>query len=152
VSTNQRLRVLPKLYRVDFVEEGRLPADDAWIAVVRAPEGVTVVREVSSEPMSRPVSGSEAGAAEVGHAGGDERWVALYGGDTAHGLDLPGMLAALVGPLGQAGIPVFVASTFHADLVLVPSERLSDAAGVLRAAGHSVDSGDSVASGIESEL
>jgi hypothetical protein len=142
VSTNQRLRVLPNLYRVDFVGDGRLPADDAWIAVVRAPEGVTVVREVASEPISEPVSGSGAGSAEAGDAGGDERWVALYGGDSAHGLDLPGMLAALVGPLGRAGIPVFVASTFHADLVLVPRERMVEAAGVLRAAGHSVDSGD----------
>ncbi|MFM9633190.1 MULTISPECIES: ACT domain-containing protein [Streptomyces] len=48
------------------------------------------------------------------------------------------MLAAVVGPLGSAGIPVFVASTHASDLVLVPVERYDEAASVLRAAGHEI--------------
>ena len=59
-------------------------------------------------------------------------------GDTAHGLDLPGMLAALLEPLAAAAVPVFVASTFHADLVLVPESDTGRAVEALRAAGHTV--------------
>ncbi|MFJ3726495.1 ACT domain-containing protein [Streptomyces sp. NPDC090045] len=68
-----------------------------------------------------------------------EIWAALYSGDTAHGLDVPGMLAMLLSPLAEGGVPVFVASTYNADLILVPRDRLEDAAGVLRATGHRVD-------------
>ncbi|WP_084713173.1 ACT domain-containing protein [Streptacidiphilus rugosus] len=94
-------------------------ADD-WLALVRAPEGrLTVIRaERSHDPA------------------GLERWRALYGGDTAHGLDVPGMLAALLNPLAAAAVPVFVASTYAADLVLVPAARLGEATAALRAAGH----------------
>jgi hypothetical protein len=89
------------------------------MAAVRAPEGLTVIREAS--------------------AGADgEHWVALYSGETAHAVDVPGMLAALISPLAAAGIAVFVASTFHADLVLVPLARQADAVKVLRSAGHEV--------------
>jgi hypothetical protein len=79
VLVAQRLRVLPSFYSVDFIENGRLPADDNW--------------------------------------------------------------TALVGPLAQAKVPVFVASTMQADLVLVPFERPGEAVDVLRAAGHEVDDG-----------
>jgi uncharacterized protein len=49
-----------------------------------------------------------------------------------------GMLSAIVAPLADGGMPVMVASTFHADLVLVPAERLDDAVSALRAARHRV--------------
>ncbi|GAB7182043.1 hypothetical protein ATKI12_1874 [Kitasatospora sp. Ki12] len=122
-TTTQHLRVLPEVFCVER------PADEAaalaarWIALVRAPEGVTVVREADERTDGASV----------------ERWKALYGGDTAHALDLPGMLAGLLGPLAGAGVPVFVASTYDADLVLVPAGRLADAVAALRAAGHRVD-------------
>ena len=67
---------------------------------------------------------------------GTERWSAFYGGDTAHGLDAPGMLAALLTPLAADGVPVFVASTFYADLVLVPAAKVSTALAALQSAGH----------------
>jgi uncharacterized protein len=120
MSTSQRLRVLPCPYVLDFAEDGSLPADAQWTALVRAPEGLTVVREAPS-------------------AFGDGLWAGLYGGETAHGLDVPGMLAALVGPLARAGIAVFVVSTFHADLLLVPYERLQEAVEVLCDAGHEME-------------
>lgn len=66
-----------------------------------------------------------------------DRWVGLHG-DDPHDLDLSGTLAAVVGPLGSAGVPVFVASTHASDLVLVPAARYDEAAKVLRAAGHEV--------------
>ena len=46
------------------------------------------------------------------------------------------MLAALLTPLAGGQIPVFVASTFHADLVLVPAAMVPAATDALRAAGH----------------
>jgi hypothetical protein len=117
----QRLRLVPGRFAVEHLPAAVAPPN-GWIAQVRAPEGLTVVREV--------VERESAGA---------ELWRALYGGDTAHGLDLPGMLAALLEPLAAAAVPVFVASTFHADLVLVPESDAERAVAALRAAGHTVD-------------
>lgn len=115
----QRLRVLPD--RLGLARRpGSAPPDDLdWVALVRAPEGLTIVHR----------------AAEA-----EEPWVALYP-DDAHALDLPGMLAGVVAPLGAAGVPVFAASTWAADLVLVPEPRLADALEALRAAGHTISPG-----------
>lgn len=44
-------------------------------------------------------------------------------------------------PLADAGVPVILASTFEADVVLVPAARLGEAASTLRAAGHHVEHG-----------
>lgn len=117
----QRLRLVPGRFAVEHLPAAVAPPT-GWIAQVRAPEGLTVVREV------------------VEHEPEDGKlWRALYGGDTAHGLDLPGMLAALLEPLAAAAVPVFVASTFQADLVLVPEPDTERAVEALRAAGHTVD-------------
>ncbi|MDL4821360.1 ACT domain-containing protein [Actinomadura opuntiae] len=118
MSAAQHLHIVPSEFMVEHLPNATFPEDDEWIALVRAPEGLTVVREAS--PFAEA-----------------ERWVGFYG-DAGHGLDLPGMLAAVVGPLAGAGVPVFVASTYHADLVLVPDHRLKDATQALRDAGHRV--------------
>lgn len=118
--TAQRLGVVPSVFAVEHLPHATFPEDDEWIALVRAPEGLTIVRETWP-------------------TGSGERWIGLYGGATAHGLDAPGMLAAVVGPLAEAAIPVFVASTYHADLVLVPDHRIDEAITALESAGHSVD-------------
>jgi uncharacterized protein len=119
----QRLRLVPGRFAVEHLPAAVAPPN-GWIAQVRAPEGLTVVREVVEH------ENEDAG---IG------LWRALYGGDTAHGLDLPGMLAALLEPLAAAAVPVFVTSTFHADLVLVPESDTERAIEALRAAGHTVD-------------
>jgi hypothetical protein len=49
-----------------------------------------------------------------------------------------GMLSAIVAPLAAGGVPVWVASSFDGDLVLIPAERLDEAVGVLHDAGHYV--------------
>ncbi|WP_067545084.1 ACT domain-containing protein [Nocardia crassostreae] len=116
--TSQRLRIVPSQFVVEHLPNSTFPEDDEWIALVRAPEGLTVVRE--APPWAD-----------------GERWKGFYG-DDSHGLDQPGMLAALVGPLAEARISVFVASTYHADLVLVPEHRLDAAADALREAGHRI--------------
>ena len=117
----QRLRLVPGRFAVEHLPAAVAPPN-GWIAQVRAPEGLTVVREVVEHEAE------EAGL-----------WRALYGGETAHGLDLPGMLAALLEPLAAAAVPVFVASTYHADLVLVPETDAERAVAALRDAGHTVD-------------
>ncbi|MGW7050462.1 ACT domain-containing protein [Streptomyces sp. NPDC054887] len=115
-TSRRQLRVLPGYFAVERAASLKtLTDDDAWLALVRAPEGLTAIRR--------------AGPDEAG-----ETWSALYGGDDPHGLDVPGVLAGLLGPLAAAGVPVFVASTYDADVVLVPRRRLDDAAEALR--GH----------------
>ncbi|MQY03201.1 ACT domain-containing protein [Actinomadura macrotermitis] len=117
--TSQHLKIVPGSFVLEHLPNATLPEDDEWVALVRAPEGLTVVRE--APPF-----------------GGAEEWTGFYGAESAHGLDVPGMLAALLTPLAEAGISVFVASTFHADLVLVPTRKAADAAAALKAAGHRV--------------
>lgn len=121
-QTPQHLRIVSPVFIIEHLSHAASPEDD-WIVLVRAPEGLTVVRTV------RPLDSGE-------------RWIGFYGGATAHDLDVPGMLSALVKPLAEAAIPVFVASTSHADLVLVPQQRKHQAVIVLEGAGHQVESGD----------
>ncbi|MBN0039852.1 ACT domain-containing protein [Cellulosimicrobium cellulans] len=115
--TSLDLHVVPDRFLLAHVPGATFPEDDEWVALVRAPEGLTVVRHAS--PFDEA-----------------ERWAGFYG--SAHGLEATGVLASVVGPLAEAGIPVFVTSTFHADLVLVPEARLDPATRALRDAGHAV--------------
>jgi uncharacterized protein len=119
MSASQRLAVVSAPFLIEHLPHATLPEDDEWIALVRAPEGLTVIREAP-------------------HYVENDRWFGFYGGAATHGLQKTGMLAALIGPLTEAEIPVFAASTYHADLVLVPEHRLEDAVTALKAAGHEV--------------
>ncbi len=49
---------------------------------------------------------------------------------------LVGVLASLVGPLAEAGVPVFVVSTFDTDYVMVKEASFEAAIGTLRRHGH----------------
>lgn len=49
-----------------------------------------------------------------------------------------GVLASLAGPLADAGIPVFVVSTYDTDYLLVPEPHATRAAEVLTDAGHRI--------------
>jgi hypothetical protein len=53
-------------------------------------------------------------------------------------LSLTGVLVSIAVPLAEANINVFAISTFDTDYVLVKAERLAEASGVLRNAGHVV--------------
>ncbi len=119
----QRLRVLPGRFVAEHLPADAATPDASWLSLVRAPDGLTVIR--SAHPDGLPDAAG--------------RWVALYSGDTAHAPEATGMLGALLVPLAQAGVPVLVASTYVADLVLVPEHRRDDATRALRAAGHHVD-------------
>jgi len=116
----RRLRVLDEVLVLEHHAELDTAGDDDWVALVRAPEGLTVIRTAA------------------GSAPGRERWIALYDADPDHGLDEPGLLAAVLTPLARAGLPVFAASTYHADLVLVPEGRRETALSALRSAGFTI--------------
>jgi hypothetical protein len=47
-----------------------------------------------------------------------------------------GVVSSFAGPLAEAGVPVFVVSTFDTDYVLVPEESLEAALSALQKAGH----------------
>ena len=118
---SQRLRIQPGEYVIDHLPQATVPPSTTdWLAAMRAPEGLTIVRP--AQPADPAAS----------------RWVAFYSGQTAHGLDTPGMLAAVVNPLAQAALSVFVASTYHADLVLVQADHVQEAVEALRQVGHIV--------------
>lgn len=117
--SGQRLRELEGRYVLERHAAGAATPEGS-LAAVRAPDGLTVVRR---DDAAR------------------DAWAALFSGGTAHGADVPGMLVALLAPLADAGVPVLVASTFEADVVLVPAARLGGAASALRAAGHHVELG-----------
>jgi hypothetical protein len=51
---------------------------------------------------------------------------------------LTGVLASIAQPLADAGVPIFVLSTYDTDLVLVRDERIDTALAALEDAGHSV--------------
>ena len=52
--------------------------------------------------------------------------------------ELTGVVASLTQPLAEAGVPVFVLSTFDTDYLLVKERDLERARGALAGAGHSL--------------
>ena len=51
---------------------------------------------------------------------------------------LTGVVASLVVPLAEAGVPIFLISTFETDYVLVRGTDLDDAYEALESAGHAI--------------
>ena len=51
-------------------------------------------------------------------------------------LNETGVLSSFIGPLANAGIPVFAVATYNTDYVLIPEESFMRAQQVLQAAGH----------------
>jgi hypothetical protein len=117
-GSSQELRVLDGRFSVEHVDGETPGPEDGWLALVNGPDGLTVIRRQDD-------------AADGG-------WAALWSGDVPHDPHATGMLSAIVAPLADREIPVMAASTFHADLVLVPGPRLDEAVSALSAAGHHV--------------
>jgi hypothetical protein len=71
-------------------------------------------------------------------ASAERGWCAL---EVAGPLDfsLTGVVSSLVTPLADAGIPLFVLSTFETDYLLVREHDLHRSVDALTSAGHSVD-------------
>ena len=72
-------------------------------------------------------------------ASAERGWCAL---ELAGPLDfsLTGVVSALVSPLADAEVPIFVLSTFETDYLLVREPDLPRSVEALREAGHEVDS------------
>jgi hypothetical protein len=119
VDRRQRLRVLEDRFVIEHVadKETVVPAE-GWLALVRGPDGLTAIRRDDDATHGT--------------------WVAFWSGDEPHDPDATGMLSALVSPLAAREVPVMVASTYHADLVLVPAARVDAAVTAMRDAGHVV--------------
>jgi len=65
----------------------------------------------------------------------DKGWRALKLTGT-FAFDQPGIVLSVVRPVSEAGLGVFVVSTFHRDYLLVRSENLEQARSLLIEAGH----------------
>lgn len=114
----QTLNLRPDIFTIERHDSEDVVGSADWVALVRAPQGLTVIRTVVDVEA-------------------DYGWRAFQG-QSSHELDVPGMLLSILAPLGEAGLPVFAASTYDADLVLVPASHVEKAAAVLRTAGHEV--------------
>lgn len=92
------------------------------LALVRTPQEVTIV---CAERFAPPGVKAEPG------------WRALQVEGPLE-FDQVGVLASLAGPLAQAGVSVFVISTFSTDYLLVKQSQLDQALQAVEQAGHSV--------------
>jgi hypothetical protein len=61
--------------------------------------------------------------------------------------DETGILASLLSPLANAGIPVFTVSTYDTDYVLLKENKIRRAKAALTGAGHIVDDPSARAAG-----
>jgi uncharacterized protein len=122
------LRVLEGDYAVC-----RLAADAGDVTVPPAGSGFWSLTEVGDERSLvclEDLVGDDAGTVVRG-------WRIL---EIAGPLDLAetGVLVRVAAPLADAGVPIFPIATHDTDWVLVPGDRLADATGALRYAGHTI--------------
>lgn len=112
----------------------RLPADapfpnwtgsEGCVSLTRAPGELSVVCPAAAVP-----AGTE----------GSFGWRA-FRVDTLAGLDEPGVVLAAVKPLSEAGLGVFVISTYLRDYLLVGGAQLAAARRLLEAEGHRITAG-----------
>lgn len=121
-----RLLVLKKTYAiVSLAPEETLPewaSNDEFASITTTPDEVSIVAPQDSVPSDAIVDR-------------DWRCLKLEG---PLDLALTGVLAALLVPLADAGIPVFPVATYQTDYVLVKEKSLVDAIQVLRGQGHRI--------------
>jgi hypothetical protein len=101
------------------------PPDDSLFSITAAETGLTVVCRPEEVPPAARV---------------DPDWRAL---SVVGPLDfsLIGIIGSLTTPLAQAGVSVFVLSTFDTDHVLIKEDAMDTAIDALRDAGHTVTTG-----------
>jgi hypothetical protein len=115
VDRRQQLRVLDGRFVIERLADEGSPANAGDLLVlVDGPDGRTRIRRDDNAT--------------------DGGWAALWSGDQRYDPNATGMLNAIIAPLAAADLPVMVASTYHADLVLVPTDRLGQAVATLREA------------------
>jgi hypothetical protein len=123
---NLTLTLVPGRYAVVRLEPDASVPPWAWrgtlTSVTRTPRELSIVCDESAVP-------AEARA---------ERGFRAVVIDGQLDFALTGILASVVAPLATAKISLFAFSTYDTDYVMVQSDRLDDALGALRAAGHLV--------------
>jgi hypothetical protein len=121
-----KLAVLPGEFSV-----WRLPADapppvvdpGSFLSITRTADELSIVSSSAEAPADATV--------ETG-------WRCLkVEGPLA--FEMTGVLAALSAPLADAGIPIYVISTYDTDYLLVKSVDLKRSCEALRTAGHTVE-------------
>ncbi len=115
-----RLELLAEPYAVCTAPHALAPGPGALAAVLRDADGYTWV-------------GPEAEAPQGATCRSGWRALAVEG---PLDFGLTGVLASLTAPLAEAGVPVFVLSTWSTDFLLVPGVQLEAARVALTAAGH----------------
>ena len=113
---HQALRVLDGTYVIERPSSTpRSFVETELLALIVGPDGPTLIRRNDAAPSA---------------------WSALWNGDEAHDVESTGMLNAVTAPLAAHDIPVWVASSYDGDLVLVPTDRFGEASNALTEAGH----------------
>ncbi len=122
-----KLTALPETFAICRLDPGTaLPAwlaECAFFSVTRTPEELSIVCVEAAVPKEIK---------------GERGWRGFkVAGPLA--FSLTGVLASLAGPLAEAGISLFVVSTYETDYLLVKEVRFEEAGRVLEAAGHQVE-------------
>ena len=125
----QALRLLEAAFAICHLPPGEpLPPlwepDTEFLSVTRTPREITVICPESAVPTAV-------------HA--EDGWRALVVEAPFELASAVGVLAALTRPIAAAGIALFAVSTWRTDFILVRNDRLPEAVGALRAAGHRVE-------------
>lgn len=125
MSVHRRLRLLVQPWRLvverfdadtSLTEAASHATAKGFAALVRSSESVTLVREAK---------GGDVGVV----------WRAIeIAGSFAH--TETGILAAIAGPLAEAGVSIFAVNSYETDFVLVPEGDLEKARMAVEAAGH----------------
>lgn len=95
-------------------------ADTPFVSITRTAEELSIVCPVSQAPQNAKC---------------ELPWI-CFKLEGPFPFSLTGVLASVIDPLTQSGIPIFAMSTFDTDYVLVEEESAESALKALQAAGH----------------
>lgn len=121
-----RLKVLPELYSISRLD-GKDPiptwADgEGFVNIARSTDELSIVCHQSRVPDGIKI---------------DRDWSCMqFEGPFA--FDETGIVLSVVRPLTEAGLGVFVVSTFDGDFLLLKEDKFADGLAVLREAGHQI--------------
>jgi hypothetical protein len=120
-----QLRLLHERFALARIAHGQaivVPPGELFAAMIHAPEGVTLACLETAVP-----DGAES-----------RRGFRCLEVDAVFDLDSVGVVAAITRPLAEAGVSLFVFSTWQTDYILVGQADLEKARAALGRAGHRV--------------
>ena len=129
MPTTVELMLLDGGYAVTLLPPGSALPDwvsgPGFVTVSDCDDELSIVTRGDRVPADLPKGGKT-----------DKGWRALKL-TGAFDFDQPGIVLSVVRPISEAGLAVFVVSTFHRDYLLVRTDRLEQVRGLLEAVGHS---------------